>query len=87
LATAKALPETFSVLAKSYKTSRDVIAWVRGNQSFDNEKIVAWGSSLGAKHPTALIVEDHGLAAGMVLRPAVDGFLSALHVPLWRHYR
>jgi len=35
-------------------------------------------------HPTALIAEDHALAAAIVQCPAVDGLLSALQVPLWR---
>jgi hypothetical protein len=35
-------------------------------------------------HPTALIAEDHGLAAAIVQCPAVDGLLSALMAPLWR---
>jgi uncharacterized protein len=78
------IPRNVLSLSQELQDFRDVIAWVRGNQSFDNEKIIAWGSSLGAMHPTALIVEDHGLAAGMVQCPAVDGFLSALQVPLWR---
>jgi hypothetical protein len=33
-------------------------------------------------HPTALIAEDHGLAAAAVQCSVVDGLLSALMVPL-----
>jgi dienelactone hydrolase len=77
-------PRNVIDLAQELQDFRDVIAWVRANPSFDNEKIVAWGSSLGSMHPTALISEDYGLAAAIVQCPAVDGFLSALQVPLWR---
>ncbi|PMD41814.1 putative alpha/beta fold family hydrolase [Hyaloscypha variabilis F] len=78
------LPRNVLSLSQELQDFRDVIAWVRNNPSFDNEKIVAWGSSLGAMSPTALIVEDHALAAAIVQCPAVDGLLSALQVPLWR---
>ncbi len=77
-------PRNILNLAQELQDFRDVIAWVRGNPSFDNEKIIAWGSSLGSMHPTALIAEDYGLAAAIVQCPAVDGLLSALQIPLWR---
>lgn len=77
-------PRNILGLSQQLQDFRDVITWVRGNTSFDNEKIVAWGSSLGAMHPTALIAEDYGLAAAIVQCPAVDGLLSALQIPLWR---
>ncbi|KAE9373115.1 alpha/beta-hydrolase [Stipitochalara longipes BDJ] len=77
-------PRNVLSLSQELQDFRDVIAWVRNNLSFDNEKIVAWGSSLGAMNPTALIAEDHALAAAIVQCPAVDGLLAALQVPLWR---
>jgi pimeloyl-ACP methyl ester carboxylesterase len=77
-------PRNVLSLSQELQDFRDVIAWVRSNPSFDNEKIVAWGSSLGAMNATALIAEGHGLAAAIVQCPAVDGLLAALQVPLWR---
>ena len=71
-------------LSQQLQDFRDVISWVRNNPSFDNEKIVAWGSSLGAMNATGLIAEDYAIAAAIVQCPAVDGLLAALQVPLWR---
>ena len=71
-------------LSQELQDFRDVLTWVRSNASFDNAKIVVWGASLGAMNATALIAEDHALAAAIVLCPAVDGLLAALQAPLWR---
>lgn len=41
-----------------------MIAWVRQQpDSFDVDRCVAWGSSFGGMHVTALLAEDHQLAA------------------------
>jgi uncharacterized protein len=71
-------------LPQQLQDVRDALGWVRDNPSFSTSQIVVWGGSLGAMNATALIVEDHALAAAIVLCPAVDGLLTALQVPLWR---
>ncbi len=66
---------------------RDVLAWVRGPEQskwVDASRIVVWGTSFGGMHVTALISEDHGLAAGIAQCPLVDGLAGSMQVPLLR---
>ncbi|KAF9872689.1 alpha beta hydrolase [Colletotrichum karsti] len=66
---------------------RDVIKWVREPDQadwVDSARIVAWGSSFGGMHVTALMSEDHDLAAGISQCPLVDGPAGVLQMPLTR---
>ncbi|KAI1083240.1 Alpha/Beta hydrolase protein [Whalleya microplaca] len=64
---------------------RDVIAWVRGAEQrswVDPRNIVAWGTSFGGMHVSALMAEDHELKAGILQCPLVDGLAGSLQIPL-----
>lgn len=66
---------------------RDVIAWVRapGQGAWaDPSRVVAWGTSFGGMHVTALMGEDHRLAAGIAQCPLTDGLAGTMHTPLAR---
>ncbi|KAL0932079.1 alpha beta hydrolase [Colletotrichum truncatum] len=66
---------------------RDVLSWVREPEQddwVDSSRIVAWGSSFGGMHVTALLSEDRDLAAGISQCPLVDGLAGCLKIPLFR---
>ncbi|KAF4806154.1 hypotheticall protein [Colletotrichum siamense] len=69
---------------------RDVLKWVRDpdqSEWVDSSRIVAWGSSFGGMHVTALMSEDHDLVAGISQCPLVDGPAGVLQMPLLRSLR
>ncbi|KAJ0158219.1 putative 31.7 kDa protein in traX-finO intergenic region [Colletotrichum tanaceti] len=69
---------------------RDVVGWARAPEQagwVDDSRIVAWGSSFGGMHTTALMAEDRGLAAGIAQCPLVDGRAAAVAMPLGRSLR
>ncbi|KAK2056390.1 alpha/beta-hydrolase [Colletotrichum caudatum] len=69
---------------------QDVIKWVREpDQSnwVESSRVIAWGSSFGGMHVTALMAEDHGLAAGIAQCPLVDGLAGVMQMPLARSLR
>ncbi|RYC80258.1 hypothetical protein BFJ63_vAg16854 [Fusarium oxysporum f. sp. narcissi] len=69
---------------------RDVIKWVRApeqNTWADSSRVVAWGSSFGGMHVTALMAEDHALAASVAQCPLVDGLAGVMQMPLARSLR
>lgn len=69
---------------------RDVLAWVRAPEQrnwVDPSRIVVWGTSFGGMHVTALMSEDHSLAAGIAQCPLVDGFAGSMQMPLMRSLR
>ncbi|WQF76444.1 Putative xaa-Pro dipeptidyl-peptidase-like domain, alpha/Beta hydrolase [Colletotrichum destructivum] len=69
---------------------RDVVRWARDPEQggwVDAARLVAWGSSFGGMHTTALMAEDHGLAAGIAQCPLVDGRAGAMKMPLGRSLR
>ncbi|EUC40280.1 hypothetical protein COCMIDRAFT_109222 [Bipolaris oryzae ATCC 44560] len=71
------------VVSRELQDFKDVIAWVRLQpERFDNQRIVAWGSSFGGMHVTALMAQDHDLRAGIAQCPCVDGTASSLMLPL-----
>lgn len=80
-------PRNVLSVGQQLQDFRDIIAWVRSNPSFDNTKIVAWGTSFGGMHATMLISEDHGLAAAIAQCPCVDGFTASLMLPIFRSLR
>ena len=64
---------------------RDVLAWVRHDDQsewVDASRIVAWGTSFGGMHVTALMSDDHLLAAGIAQCPLVDGRERPAKMPL-----
>jgi len=66
---------------------RDVLAWVRAEEQskwVDPTRIIAWGTSFGGMHVTALMSEDHKLAAGIAQCPLVDGVAGSTQRPLMR---
>lgn len=66
---------------------RDVLAWVRaaGQRNWANDSnIVAWGTSFGGMHVTALMNEDHSLKAGIAQCPLVDGLAGSMQMPVLR---
>ncbi|KAJ4298322.1 hypothetical protein N0V88_003347 [Collariella sp. IMI 366227] len=66
---------------------RDVLAWVRDHEQskwVDAARIVIWGTSFGGMHATALISEDHGLAAAIAQCPLVDGLAGSMQMPILR---
>jgi len=52
---------------------RSAIAYARGLQGVDPERIVLWGYSFSGGHVTTLAAADHRLAAALVLCPLVNG--------------
>ncbi|KAM5343541.1 hypothetical protein ACJ41O_012078 [Fusarium nematophilum] len=67
---------------------RDVIAWVRQcPDRFDHRRLVVWGTSFGGMHVTALLAEDHDIAAGIAQCPCVDGLAASKLTPLARSLR
>ncbi|GJC85985.1 putative protein in traX-finO intergenic region [Colletotrichum liriopes] len=69
---------------------QDVIKWAREPEQsdlVDSSRIVAWGSSFGGMHVTALMADDHELAAGIAQCPLVDGLAGVLQIPLARSLR
>lgn len=76
-------PRQVMSVAQELQDFRDVIAWVREQPDrFDTERIVVWGTSFGGMHISALMTEDHKLAAGIMQCPCVDGLAASLKVPL-----
>ncbi|KXH46727.1 hypothetical protein CNYM01_06405 [Colletotrichum nymphaeae SA-01] len=66
---------------------RDVITFVRapGQKAWaDPSRVVAWGTSFGGMHVTALMSEDHCLAAGIAQCPLTDGLAGTMQTPLGR---
>lgn len=52
---------------------RNALAYVRGRDDVDPARVVAWGFSFSGGHVTKLLQRDHGLAAGLLVCPFVDG--------------
>jgi fermentation-respiration switch protein FrsA (DUF1100 family) len=76
------------VVSRELQDFKDVIEWVRSNpKRFDSKCIVAWGSSFGGMHVTALLAQDHLLAAGIAQCPCVDGIASSLKLPFFYSLR
>jgi fermentation-respiration switch protein FrsA (DUF1100 family) len=76
------------VVSRELQDFKDVITWVRSQpETFDGQRIVAWGSSFGGMHVTALMAQDHSLRAGIAQCPCVDGTASALMLPFFYSLR
>ncbi|KAI8654383.1 hypothetical protein LRP88_00266 [Fusarium phalaenopsidis] len=81
-------PRNLMSVAGELQDFRDVFAWVRQRpEMFDSERIVVWGSSFGGMHVTALLAEDHSIAAGIAQCPCVDGFAAVTKAPLMTSLR
>ncbi|KAI9930792.1 hypothetical protein MW887_011550 [Aspergillus wentii] len=81
-------PRNLMSVPQELQDFRDVIAWVREHPDrFNTSRIVVWGTSFGGMHVTALVAEDHQLAAGIAQCPCVDGFASSLQVPFFTSLR
>jgi pimeloyl-ACP methyl ester carboxylesterase len=78
------LPRNTMTVAGELQDFRDVVAWVRQQDDFDNKRLVVWGTSFGGMHVTALLSEDHEIAAGISQCPCVDGFAAVKKVPFLR---
>jgi uncharacterized protein len=60
---------------------RNAIAYARGLDGVDPERIVLWGFSFSAGHAVTLAAEDPRLAATLALCPLVDGLPRVLATP------
>ncbi|KAL2214557.1 putative alpha/beta fold family hydrolase [Sarocladium strictum] len=77
-------PRGDMIVSRELQDFKDVIAWVRSQpEKFDARRIVAWGSSFGGMHVTALMAQDHALRAGIAQCPCVDGTASSLMLPFF----
>ncbi|KAH8585597.1 Alpha/Beta hydrolase protein [Bisporella sp. PMI_857] len=80
-------PRNFLNVNDQLQDFRDVLKWIRaaGKENWvDASNIVAWGTSFGGMHVTALMSEDHSLKAGIAQCPLVDGFAGSMQMPLIR---
>ncbi|KAJ5523289.1 alpha/beta fold family hydrolase [Penicillium frequentans] len=76
-------PRSLLSISGELQDFRDVIAWARQQPDrFDSQRIVAWGSSFGGMHSTALIASDHELAGAIGQCPCVDSFAASTMQPL-----
>ena len=75
-------PANLMSISRELQDYRDVITWARQQHDlWDTHKVVVWGSSFGGMHVTSLMAQDHGLAAGIMQCPCVDGFAAARKSP------
>lgn len=76
-------PRNLLSISGELQDFRDVIAWARQQPDrFDFQRIVAWGSSFGGMHTTALIASNHELAGAIGQCPCVDSFAASMMQPL-----
>lgn len=81
-------PENTMSVAQELQDFRDVIAWARRQEHlWDIHRIIAWGSSFGGMHVASLMAQDHGLAAGIMQCPCVDGLAAARMNPILKSLR
>ncbi len=57
---------------------RAALAYARGREDLDRERIAVWGTSFGGGHALAIGAEDSGIAAVVAQCPFTDGIASAL---------
>ena len=57
---------------------RAALAYARGRDDLDRERLAVWGTSFGGGHALAIGAEDSGIAAVVAQCPFTDGISSAL---------
>ncbi|KAJ5105279.1 hypothetical protein NUU61_002626 [Penicillium alfredii] len=81
-------PANLMSIPRELQDFLDVVAWARQQDNqWDVNRLIVWGTSFGGMHITALMAEDHGLAAGIMQCPCVDGLAAVMKVSLWRTLR
>jgi len=60
---------------------RNAVAFARGLEDVDPDRIVLWGFSFSAGHAVTLAAEDPRIAAAIALCPLVDGLARVLRTP------
>lgn len=70
-------PREFSSLKRMRGDVRAAIAHVRALPGIDAERVVLWGTSMGAGHVATIAAEDPKLAAAIVQCPVFDGLMLA----------
>ncbi|KAH8697971.1 Alpha/Beta hydrolase protein [Talaromyces proteolyticus] len=75
-------------ISRELQDYRDVISWAREQSGkWDTSRVIAWGTSFGGMHITALMAEDHDLVAGIMQGACVDGFAAATKNPILKTLR
>ncbi|KAK2019560.1 alpha/beta-hydrolase [Colletotrichum eremochloae] len=64
-------------VSDEHRDFKNMIAWVKKQDTFDSTRDVAWGTSFGGMHVTRLLSEDHTITAGIAQCPCVDAFLAS----------
>lgn len=70
------LPRQLLDIPTQLQDWRNVLVWVRGDERFDADRIVLWGTSFGGGHVISIAAEDTDLAAVIAQCPFTDGYAS-----------
>jgi uncharacterized protein len=69
-------PRQWVSLKRHREDYRAAIAFARGREGVDPERIVLWGTSYAGGHVVAVAVEDPRIAAAIVMCPHLDGVVT-----------
>jgi dienelactone hydrolase len=75
-------PRQLLDIARQRDDYHSVIAWARGLDGVDPDRIVAWGTSFSGGHVLAVAAEDPRIAAVIAQAPFTDAIAALAQVPL-----
>lgn len=73
-------PRSLMSAARQRQDWRAALACARARDEVDEDRVAAWGFSLGGGNVQALAISDGGIAAAICVCPLVDGVRTLLHI-------
>jgi pimeloyl-ACP methyl ester carboxylesterase len=75
-------PRQLLDIGRQHDDYRAVVAWARGLDGIDPDRIVLWGSSFSGGHVLSVAASDPRIAAVISQAPFTDAIPTLMHVPL-----